>query len=99
MSISLKNPEWLRRLPHYIYLQHLYSGSPLTELDCRAGVRAEFLAQHGAEHVTAIDPSHGLIEEATQKYTLHNLEFHCADYKQTTFIDRSFDCIFAPLGL
>ena len=99
MSGGFKNPEWLRRLPHYLYYRDVYRGRHVLELDCQDGTSAEFLARHGARHVIGIDTSSELIEDAFQKYALPNLEFHCTDYGQTGFADGEFECVMVPNGL
>jgi SAM-dependent methyltransferase len=96
MSAHFKNPEWLRRLPHYVYLHDLYQNRRVLELSCRAGAGAEFLASHGAAHVAGVDTQAPLIEDAIQKYSLPNLAFYCRDYAQLGFADHEFDCVFVP---
>ena len=87
---------WLRRLPHYLYLVDLLPGKRVLEVGCGTGYGAQFLANHGAGRVVAIDRSLRQVTEARARYRQANLEFRCEEPGAVELEDGSFDCIFVP---
>ena len=56
--------DWLRRLPHYLYVADLIAGKQVLEIGCGSGEGAKFLADHGAARVVGVDARSAKIEHA-----------------------------------
>jgi predicted O-methyltransferase YrrM len=90
---------WLRRVPAYLYLVDLVPAKRVLEVGCGAGFGAQFLANHGAGRVVAVDRSARKIGDARARYRQSNLEFRCEEPGSIELEDGSFDCIFVPDGV
>lgn len=90
--------DWLRRLPHYLYVADLIAGKQVLEIGCGSGEGAKFLADHGAARVVGVDARSAKIEHARRRYSAANLSFRHEDLAALEFRDDSFDAVFVPDG-
>ncbi len=90
--------DWLRRLPHYLYVSDLIAGKQVLEIGCGSGEGAKFLADHGAARVVGVDARSAKIEHARRRHTAANLSFRHEDLAALEFRDHSFDAVFVPDG-
>jgi SAM-dependent methyltransferase/predicted nucleic acid-binding Zn-ribbon protein len=90
--------DWLRRLPHYLYVADLIAGKQVLEIGCGSGEGAKFLADHGAARVVGVDARSARIEHARRRYSAANLSFRHEDPGALEFLDQSFDAVFVPDG-
>lgn len=90
--------DWLRRLPHYLYVADLIAGRQVIEIGCGSGEGARFLADHGAARVVGVDARSGKVEQARRRYSAANLTFRHEDPASMELRDHSFDCVFVPDG-
>lgn len=90
--------DWLRKLPHYLYVADLIAGKQVLEVGCGSGAGARFLADHGAARVVGIDTRAGKVEHARRRYSAANLSFRHEDPASMEFRDHGFDCVFVPDG-
>jgi ubiquinone/menaquinone biosynthesis C-methylase UbiE len=90
--------DWLRRLPHYLYVADLIAGKQVIEIGCGSGEGARFLADHGAARVVGVDARSGKVEQARRRYSAANLTFRHEDPASMELRDHSFDCVFVPDG-
>jgi hypothetical protein len=90
--------DWLRKLPHYLYVADLIAGKQVLEVGCGSGEGARFLADHGAARVVGLDVRSGKVEQARRRYSAANLTFRHEDPASTELRDHSFDCVFVPDG-
>ncbi len=102
VNASSKEPRlmnWLRRLPHYLYVVDLVAERRVLEFGCGEGDGAFFLANSGAAQVVGVDPDPDVIAAAEARHRLENLTFRREDLASVELEDASFDCIFVPEGL
>ena len=66
-------------------------GVSVLDAACGTGVLFPFYLERGAERITGIDISGGMIAEAEKKFRLPQIKLICADIETTTF-DNYFDC-------
>jgi SAM-dependent methyltransferase len=87
----LDHETWIR--PALAQLGML-TGRRVLDYGCGHGMAAVVLARRGA-HVTALDLSHGYLEEARQRAQANQvtITFVQADGKRLPFAEASFDCI------
>jgi SAM-dependent methyltransferase len=90
--------DWLRRLPHYLYVADLIAGKQVLEIGCGSGEGAKFLADHGAARVVGVDARSARIEQARRRHTAANLSFRHEDLAALEFREHSFDAVFVPDG-
>jgi ubiquinone/menaquinone biosynthesis C-methylase UbiE len=90
--------DWLRKLPHYLYVADLIAGKQVIEIGCGSGEGARFLADHGAARVVGVDARSGKVEQARRRYSAANLTFRHEDPASMELRDHSFDCVFVPDG-
>jgi SAM-dependent methyltransferase len=90
--------DWLRRLPHYLYVADLIAGKQVLEIGCGSGEGAKFLADHGAARVVGVDARSAKIEHARRRYSAANLSFRHEDLAALEFLDHSFEAVFVPDG-
>ncbi len=90
--------DWLRRLPHYLYVADLIAGKQVLEIGCGSGEGAKFLADHGAARVVGVDARSAKIEHARRRHSAANLSFRQENLAALEFRDHSFDAVFVPDG-
>ncbi len=90
--------EWLRKLPHYLYVADLIVGKQVLEVGCGAGDGANFLVERGAARVVGIDEPGSGVEQAQARFSADNLSFQTLSLAKTELADDSFDCVLVPNG-
>lgn len=72
-------------------------GLDVVSIGCGSGVDARWLADNGANKVTGVDISSGLIDIAVKNNP--DLEFHVMDMEKLSFDDASFDLAYSSLAI
>lgn len=74
------------------------TGKQVLDLGCGGGQLAYRLAQDGAKHVTAIDPSERMLEVARTRWAHPNVTYNRVAMEEAAFADSSFDVVVSSLA-
>lgn len=89
-ELCYHNPE---KITHILEQTTLHKGLKILDVGCGTGILEQYLLTYSPNHITGIDISPRMIEQARSKYAVNTVDFRCVDVMELK--DEQFNFIIA----